>query len=108
LERKEMSIVTKGLGGASLITQGYGFLEWIKKVIKKIISRIIPRRRKRFKMIIPVRGDLVKPFKEEIIVKGVKDFRPILFILLDEDEDKLSVEELKEQIDFLERLDKDE
>jgi len=101
-------VITRGLGTEGIVTSGWGWLRKIVEVVKRIISRVIPRRRKRFKMIIPVRGDLVKPFKEEILVKGIKDFRPIWFILLDEDEDELSVEELKEQIDFLERLDEDE
>jgi len=100
-----MSIVTKGLGGSSLITQGYGFLQWIKRIVKKVISRIIPWKRKRFKFKIKVCGDLVVPFKQELRIQGSKDFSPILFILIDdEDMDSMNKEELRKEIEFLDKL----
>ena len=100
-----MSIVTKGLGGCSLVTQGYGFLEWIKKVIKKVVSRLIPWKRKRFKLKIKVYGSPVHLFEETLKVKGTKDLSPILFILLDEEElEELSKEELKKEKELLDKV----
>jgi len=100
-----MSIVTKGLGSSSLITEGYGFLQLIKRIVKKVISRILPFRRKRFKMTIKIYGDVIHPYQETIQVKGVKDFSPILFILIDdEDMDSMNKEELRKEIEFLDKL----
>jgi len=100
-----MSIITKGLGGSSLITQGYGFLQWIKRIVKKVISRIIPWKRKRFKFKIKVCGDLVVPFKQEFKIQGIKDFSPVLFILLDdEDIDSMDKEQLGKEKEFIDRL----
>lgn len=100
-----MSIITKGLGGSSLITQGYGFLQWIKRIVKKVISRIIPWKRKRFKFKIKVCGDLVVPFKQEFKIQGIKDFSPVLFILLDdEDIDSMDKEQLEKEKEFIDRL----
>ncbi|RLG17493.1 hypothetical protein DRN75_03565 [Nanoarchaeota archaeon] len=65
-----MSIVTKGLGGPSLITLGYGWLKKIIKVIKKIVSRAIPWRRKKFTVKVKVLGDLVRPFRSTVKVTG--------------------------------------
>jgi len=69
-----MSIVTKGLGGASLITQGYGWLKWLVKVIKKIITRVIPRRRRKFRKTIKIFGDKAFPFRSKISVFGYPAF----------------------------------
>ena len=100
---RRMSIVTKGLGGCSLVTQGYGFLEWIKKVIKKVVSRLIPWKRKRFKLKIKVYGSPVHPFEETLKVRGRKDFSPILFILLDDDEELESLD-LSREKELLDKL----
>jgi len=100
-----MSIVTKGLGGASIITQGYSWLKRVIKVIKKVISRVIPWKRKRFKFKIKVCGDLVVPFKQEFKIQGIKDFSPVLFILLDdEDIDSMDKEQLEKEREFIDRL----
>lgn len=85
-----MSIITQGYGpGSNIITQGYGFFRKIAEEIKKIVRtaiRYIPYRRKKFKVKIPVYGDLVAPYEEKIRVTGKKDFRKIIWTLL-EDED---------------------
>ena len=100
-----MSIITKGLGSQGLITQGYGWLQRIIKVIKKVISRVMPRKRERFKFKIKVYGDLVVPFKQEFKIQGIKDFSPVLFILLDdEDIDSMDKEQLEKEKEFIDRL----
>jgi len=100
-----MSIITKGLGSQGLITQGYGWLQRIIKVIKKVISRVIPWKRKRFKFKIKVCGDLVVPFKQEFKIQGIKDFSPVLFILLDdEDIDSMDKKQLKKEKELLDKL----
>ena len=81
-----MGIITKGLGTGGLITQGYGVWEVIKKIIEWV-SRVIPIKRIPFEFRIPVIGDKVIPFKEEIRVSGKKDFFELLWLLL-EDEDE--------------------
>ena len=100
-----MSIVTKGLGSQGLITQGYGWLQRIIKVIKKVISRVIPWKRKRFKFKIKVYGDLVVPFKQEFKIQGTKDFTQVLWLLIDdEDLDDMSREQLEKEREFIDRL----
>ena len=37
-----MSIVTKGLGGRSLITKGYGIWEWIIEKVVEIVRAVTP------------------------------------------------------------------
>jgi len=80
-----LSIVTKGLGSQGLITQGYGWLQRIIKVIKRVVTRIIPWKRRRFRFTIRVCGDLVKPYQQVIQVRGTKDFTSILFLLVDDE-----------------------
>ena len=80
-----MSIVTQGLGGNTLITRGYGGI--LKKILKAV-SRLIPKKRKHFILKVPVDGSPVHPFEMTVTCDGEKDFRRMLFeILEDEDEE---------------------
>jgi hypothetical protein len=78
-------IITQGLGGGSLITRGYGFWAGLKKIVSEVISRLIPSRRRKVLLSIPVYGSPVYPFEENIKVTGEKDFSIFWTILEDED-----------------------
>jgi hypothetical protein len=66
-----------------------GLGSWLRRVVRKIVetvSRMLPVKRKRIKMYAPVYGDVVRKVQVTIPVKGERDFRKILWLLL-EDED---------------------
>ncbi len=80
-------IVTRGYGSKNLIiSKGYGLWEKVKKKAIEVISRTIPKRRKRVQFYFPVYGDVVHRFEMEVPIRGEKDFRKMLW-LLREDED---------------------
>jgi hypothetical protein len=84
-----LSIITDGLGGPALITKGYGFWEKFKEAIKEAISRLIPKRRRKVILKVPMYGDVVCKFQMIVPVEGEKDFfRMFWELILDEEDDE--------------------
>jgi len=81
-----MSMITMGLGkDQKLITQGLGGLYRVE--IVEIPAAVPYYQVKVFKKEIPVVGTTVHKLVKEIEVRGIKDFKMLLyFLLLDEDE----------------------
>ena len=65
-----MSIVTKGLGSSSIVTGGYGWLRAIVKKIVEVIARLIPKRRRKVEVRIPVHGNPAIPIEVPVLVAG--------------------------------------
>jgi hypothetical protein len=83
-----VAIITQGLGSGNLITQGYGFWAKVKEAVKEAISRLIPRRRKRVTLRVPVHGSPVHPFQMTVKVEAEKDFFPLMWELVLDSEDE--------------------
>jgi len=65
-----MSIVTKGLGSEGIITQGYDWLHWIEEVVKKVVKRFIPIKRKKVIQTIAVVGYPTFSVQGSILITG--------------------------------------
>lgn len=59
----------------------------LKKKITEYISRLIPKERRKVLLRIPVYGSPVHLFKETIQVEGEKDLFPILWELIEDEDD---------------------
>lgn len=81
-----MSIVTRGLGGRSLISKGFGWLEILKEIVRKI-ARFLPYKRKKFLMKVRVYGEVSHPFEMKIPIKGERDIFKQLWLVLEDEED---------------------
>ena len=60
----------------------------LKKKIIEYVSRLIPRERRKLLLRVPVLGDVVMHFEELIPVQGTKDFTPMLFEILEDEDDE--------------------
>jgi hypothetical protein len=67
------------------LSWGFGILHKIKKVIMKVVSRLIPHKRKRFILKIPITGDVSMHFEKLISITGQKSFEILWTLLEDED-----------------------